>query len=411
MRYKLSYSPIGERQTITLNGSKSISNRVLIIRALAEQAFDIKNLSNADDTTKLDNLIRGITDGAVLDAGAAGTTFRFLTAYLSFRKGTQTLTGSARMKQRPIKILVDALVSLGARIEYLENEGYPPLSILPAEYKGIKKIKLSANVSSQYISALMLIAPYLSEGLSIQLSEDIVSLPYLLMTKHIMEQFGAKVDFDGQTFEVMPGKYQGRDFEIEGDWSAASYYYTIVGFSKIGYSIKLKGLHKESVQGDQVISDIGNHFGIETIFEDNEITLTKVKEGIKDNFNYNFVLCPDLAQSVSVMMAGLGVEGKLSGLRTLRIKETDRINALQQELSKVGIVIKDQGKEDLMIQSGKYIENRKPVFDTYEDHRMAMSLSALGLISPIEINEPAVVAKSYPLFWDDLEKLGFKIMP
>ncbi len=409
MKYSIRYESPSERKVITLNGSKSISNRALIIKSLCNEDFRIENLSSAKDTSTLEALLDKIVDGATLDAGAAGTTFRFLTAHLALQNGTQILTGSARMKQRPIGVLVEALRSIGAKIEYLEKEGYPPLKIHELDYNHVIEISLSANVSSQYISALMLIAPSLPNGLHIRLEGDIVSLPYLIMTKNLMSYFGAKIDFIENTFIVEASEYSPKPFKVEGDWSAASYYYSIVAFEKPGYTIQLKGLFKDSVQGDQAISKIAEYFGVETSYNQDGVILKKVEKEVNENFNYDFILCPDLTQSVSIMMAGLGVSGTLKGLQTLRIKETDRILALQQELGKVNVQVDDLGLPDTMKQSGRVSLKNIPVFDTYEDHRMAMTLACLAKFGSIEINEPEVVEKSYPTFWEDIATIGFKV--
>jgi 3-phosphoshikimate 1-carboxyvinyltransferase len=409
MKYRLSYQSPSEQRVISLNGSKSISNRALIIRALARENFKIENISTAKDTETLLHLLNAVSAGATLDTGAAGTTFRFLTAYLSLQDGKQILTGSERMKQRPIGELVEALRKLGASIEYLEEEGYPPLKIGTFVPIDITEISLAANISSQFISALMLIAPVLPNGLIIHLEGEIVSLPYLLMTKNLMSNFGAKIDFDGKSFSIQAGPYQAKSFSIEGDWSAASYFYSIVAFEKVGYQISLQGLRKDSVQGDQVIAEIGKSFGVDTSYHTEGITIKKVKESIPKSFDYNFILCPDLAQSVSIMMAGLGVQGKLSGLRTLRIKETDRILALQQELEKAKVNIDDLGQEGSMIQNGHLVLDNMPIFETYEDHRMAMTLTCLAVFGAIEIKDPNVVEKSYPNFWKDIAEIGFEI--
>ena len=410
MKYRLAYQSSPEHKVIALNGSKSISNRVLIIRALCDKSFEIGNLSSAKDTRTLHSLLNTVTEGATLDTGAAGTTFRFLTAYLSLQDGTQILTGSERMKQRPIGVLVDALRKLGAKIEYLEKEGYPPLKIHSLQNNTVKEINLPANISSQFISALMLIAPVMPEGLIITLEGEIVSLPYLLMTKNLMSYFGAQVDFDGNRFIIQPGSYEPKPFEVEGDWSAASYYYSIVAFEDIGYQIVLEGLDADSVQGDKVIAEIAETFGVETTYLPNAIRIKKVSPTVDQKFDYDFILCPDLAQSVSIMMAGLGVSGELSGLKTLRIKETDRIFALQKELSKVNVLIDDFDQEGMLNQQGEVNIDGIPLFETYEDHRMAMTLACLAIFGGIEIMEPDVVKKSYPHFWRDLQSIGFEIM-
>jgi len=255
----------------------------------------------------------------------------------------------------------------------------------------------------------MLIAPSLPNGLHIRLEGDIVSLPYLIMTKNLMSYFGAKIDFIENTFIVEACKYSPKPFKVEGDWSAASYYYSIVAFEKPGYTIQLKGLFKDSVQGDQAISEIAKHFGVETSYVQDGVILKKIEKEVNENFNYDFILCPDLTQSVSIMMAGLGVSGTLKGLQTLRIKETDRILALQQELGKIHVKVDDLGLPDTMKQSGRVSLKNIPVFDTYEDHRMAMTLACLAKFGSIEINEPEVVEKSYPTFWEDIATIGFKV--
>jgi len=407
MNYTLNYSGGQSGRRIKLNGSKSISNRVLIIQALCGASFSISNLSNAKDTTTLDTLLAHISDGAVLDTGAAGTTFRFLTAYLAFQEGSQTLTGSDRMKERPIKVLVEALRKLGANIKYLEREGYPPLQINSAVYNGVEEIELPADVSSQYISALMLIAPYLPNGLKIKLTGEIVSLPYLMMTKNLISFFGGDVGFEEDTFTLRPSTYTAKTFQVEGDWSAASYYYAVVAFEQKGFQLELEGIHQDSLQGDHVMTEIGRHFGVETSFDNSMATLSKISDVEKGRFHYDFMLCPDIAQTVSVMMAGLGVQGKLTGLKTLRIKETDRIQALRVELAKIAVKVDDHGQEDNFTQEGKFDLSETPSFDTYEDHRMAMALASLAIYDTIQINEPDVVNKSYPEFWNDLKKIGF----
>ena len=409
MKYTINYKGGKSGTRIKLNGSKSISNRVLIIQALCGAHFPIHNLSSAKDTSTLQQLLAVVEDGTVLDAGAAGTTFRFLTAYLAFQKGTQILTGSQRMKQRPIKVLVDALTQLGAEISYLENEGYPPLKIKSANNTEVNEITLPADVSSQYISALMLIAPYLAKGLKIKLEGNIVSLPYLLMTKNLISRFGGNISFDNACFTINPSSYKAQEFTVEGDWSAASYYYAIVAFEKAGFSLELEGVGNESLQGDRVMAEIGRNFGVDTVFDGEVAILTKAERKINNTFDFDFVLCPDLAQTISAMMAGLDVSGKAIGLKTLRIKETDRIDALRIELAKAKVIVDDRGYEDRFWQEGKSVLENTISFDTYEDHRMAMSLASLAVFDTIHINDPNVVKKSYPEFWNDLKKIGFLI--
>ena len=398
---------------ITLSGSKSISNRVLIIQALCEESFEIQNLSDSDDTRTLQSLLT--SDSFELDAHHAGTTFRFLTSYLAIKEGEQVLTGSSRMKERPIKALVEALNHLGADIEYLENEGYPPLKIKRPSKAFKSKIELPADISSQYISSLLLVAPYLEKGLEIKLIGEIVSRPYLEMTLRIMEYFGVHHSWEEDVIQVKPQKYKAKDFYVEADWSAASYYY-IMGALADGLDLRLKGLNEKSLQGDSAIVDIGKSFGIKTSFDSNEILLKKSGDEVVNHFEYNFLKCPDIAQSVSTMCAGLGVTGLFSGLQTLRIKETDRIAALQIELGKVSAFLsrlpdKFSKKSEVKyyIQEGKAETEAVPTFATYKDHRMAMAFAPLAMLFPIEVEDHMVVSKSYPNFWKDLASLGYII--
>lgn len=403
---------------ITLSGSKSISNRALLIRALCSECFEILNLSDSDDTVTMENLLNSNSD--VLDAHHAGTTFRFLTAYLSTQDGTQVLTGSERMQQRPIKALVDALNFLGADITYTKNEGYPPLKISSSKTVWKNDITLPANISSQYITALLLIAPTLPNGLTIRLEGEIVSKPYIEMTLGMMDYFGVKVivDWQNQMISISHQAYVAKDFFVEADWSAASYYYIIAGLSKSA-DIVLHGLQEDSLQGDAAIAQIGRKFGVETVFGNKSIRIVKdEKANIPEFFEYDFIKEPDIAQSVSILCAGLGVNALFTGLQTLRIKETDRIAALQNELQKVGVFIskmpakfsKKTGVEYYM-QEGKamFEQDDAPVFETYNDHRMAMAFAPLSLLGCVGVQDPNVISKSYPNYWKDLIKLGFQM--
>jgi 3-phosphoshikimate 1-carboxyvinyltransferase len=402
--------------TITLSGSKSISNRVLLIRALASGTFNIENLSDSDDTATLEQLLN-VTSG-LLDAHHAGTTFRFMTAYLALQDGTQVLTGSERMKQRPIKALADALNFLGANIEYMEKDGFPPLKINPPSGTWKNEISLPADISSQFITALLLIGPQLPDGLKIHLTGEIVSVPYIEMTIDIMSYFGVKTSWEGQTLSVAHQSYIPKDYFVEADWSAASYYYVIAGLAASA-DIKLKGLKSNSIQGDSAIAEIGKKFGIETVFEENKVQVIKRSEvNVPPLFEYNFVRVPDIAQSISVLCAGLGVKGLLSGLQTLRIKETDRIAALQTEHSKTGVSFykmpagfSKKTKVEYYMQEGRssVTKDNIPQIDTYSDHRMAMAFAPISLLFPLSINDPMVVTKSYPRYWEDLKSLGFKM--
>jgi len=392
---------------IDLAGSKSISNRALIIQALCEEKFDIHRLANAKDTETLEALLSSGSD--VLDVGPAGTTFRFLTAYLSLQKGTQTLTGSERMKKRPIGVLVDALRILGAEIDYLENEGYPPLLIKDANPFTSNEISIPSNVSSQYISALLLIAPTLENGLELNLVGKIVSRPYIQMTLNLMAYFGINYTWEGQKIIVKHQKYEAKPFTVEADWSAASYYYAIAAFANDDLDLQLNGLFEDSVQGDAVIAKIGEKFGIKSVFNEKGVHLSKVENFKAKSFEFDFLECPDIAQTVAVMCGGLAVNAQFFGLETLKIKETDRVVALYQELKKVKVDFIEQENESCKV-SGKATFDEIIQFPTYEDHRMAMAFAPLAMFHEVTIEEPKVVEKSYPDFWKDLEKLGFEII-
>lgn len=395
--------------SITLAGSKSISNRVLIIRALTTTPFDIHRVANAKDTRLLQELLT--TDTDVLDAGAAGTTFRFLTAYLAFKQGTQVLTGSPRMKERPIGVLVDALRQLGASIEYLERDGYPPLRISsPTSVPESNVLRISAGTSSQYISALLMIAPTLPNGLELVLEGKVVSRPYIEMTLRLMAYFGVQHTWENATIRIVPQAYTPRNFTVEADWSAASYYYSMAALSKSA-DLTLHGLYKDSLQGDAILPDIYETLGVYTQFHESGIRLTKAGHNKTSEFEWDFLRCPDLAQTLAVTCAGLGIPGMFSGVETLRIKETDRIGALREELAKTSVEVTpiSTGQQEQFKLSGRARWEEPPVFQTYEDHRMAMAFAPLALLKPICIADPEVVEKSYPDFWKDLQQLGFDI--
>jgi 3-phosphoshikimate 1-carboxyvinyltransferase len=409
--------------TITLDGSKSISNRVLIIKALCSEDFPIQHLSTSKDTQTLEKLLADFqtargnhhTTQPVFDCGAAGTTFRFLTAYLALQKGSQILTGSERMKQRPIGKLVNALRALGCSIDYLEKEGYPPLSINSPHALKTNSLIISADTSSQYITALLLVAPILPRGLNLTLDGKIVSRPYIEMTLALMQHFGIAHTWEGNTINIEPQNYQARPITVEADWSAASYYYALAIFAD-ELDLELKGLFADSLQGDSVANEIGFHFGVDTIYTEGGVRLKKSGNLMTELFDWDFVKCPDIAQTFAVVCAGTGVQGLFTGLETLFIKETDRVAALKNELSKLNVAFvklpakfsQKSHKQYFMVDGQSQFENT-PTFPTYEDHRMAMSFAPLALFHPIRIEDPSVVSKSYPQFWVDLEKLGFVI--
>jgi 3-phosphoshikimate 1-carboxyvinyltransferase len=407
----LSISPPASRTitgSVILNGSKSISNRVLIMNALANGSFTLENLSHADDTVAMQKLLQ--SDAPILDAGAGGTTFRFLTAYLAIQAGRDVvLTGSERMQQRPIKILVDALRKLGADIDYVNHEGFPPLRIKGKKLAG-GKITLPADTSSQYITALLLIAPQLESGLELELTGTIVSLPYIRMTLKLMQEFGIESSFTGNHIIIEPGQYQSKLFFVEADWSAASYFYSIAALSKEA-KIELQGLTNQNIQGDSVIAEIARNFGVETTFSDRIILIEKRSEPKITSFQFDFLNCPDLTQTVVAMCAGLEIDMECSGLQTLRIKETDRIAALNDELFDLGLAeFIETGDNEWQLQNCQPQVFNHHIIRTYEDHRMAMAFAPLCLkTGALQIADPQVVSKSYPKFWEDLKNLDFQI--
>ncbi len=387
---------------INLTSSKSESNRVLVIRALCDEDFPIHNLAAAKDTETMIELLAD--KGNVKDVGPAGTTMRFLTAYYANTPGTWTLTGSERMRNRPIKILVDALKDLGADIEYLEKDGCPPMKINGKKLSG-GKISIDGSVSSQYLSALIMIAPSLSGGLQMELTDKIASIPYLKMTLSLIEHFGAEYTFEGNIIDIKEGKYKAKEFTVEADWSAASYWYQIAALSKSA-NIKLKGLKEVSLQGDSAIVEMYKNLGVSSTFNGNEVSLIKEDDSTSKEFNYDFSDCPDVAQTLASTLVGLNIKGHFKGLESLRIKETDRIDAIKKELEKFGASIDILPDDEIQINHSEISTTNKTI-ETYDDHRVAMSIAPLCLkVDQIEIEEPNVVAKSYPKFWDDLAQNG-----
>jgi 3-phosphoshikimate 1-carboxyvinyltransferase len=392
---------------INLPSSKSISNRLLIIRALCKDDFTINNLSDCDDTRILNTALQEL-DSSKIDIQNAGTAMRFLTAYLATQAGERILTGSPRMKERPIKELVEALKDLGGDIEYLEKDNFPPLKI---KYQQLKRneISIKANISSQFISALMLIAPILEKGLTINLTGKILSRDYILMTKKLMEEFGIDVLWEEKTIKIKHGEYRAKDFTVEADWSAASCWYEIVAFANKA-DIVLNGVSKNSIQGDSILPQIFDKIGVSTEYFPGGIRLSKNNNKPK-KFSFDFISNPDLAQTLAVTLVGLSIPFKFSGLDNLNIKETNRVEALKIELLKLGGSI-DDDEENIISWNGEKIKiNQKEIFySTYTDHRMAMAFAPLALIhNNVIINEPLVVTKSYPNFWEDFASVGFKI--
>ena len=392
---------------IQLPASKSISNRALIIHALSYAGEQIHNLADCDDTNVLVEALHSNT--RIFDIGAAGTAMRFLTAFLSKIVGEWVITGSDRMKQRPISILVDALNKLGAHIEYVEKEGFPPLRIHGSALTG-GKIELDGSVSSQYISALLMIAPTMRDGLTLKLTEKIISKPYIYLTIKLMEDFGVKAIWADDVIIIHPQEYKPVDYTVESDWSAASYWYQICALSQKS-EIKLLGLNKNSYQGDSKVAEIFSSLGVHTKFQKGEIILAKSNK-LTNKLIYNFTDQPDLAQTVVATCCFLQIPFRFSGLQSLKIKETNRVKALQNECKKLGFVLEEPA-EGILEWDGKRCEAvPDPVIKTYEDHRMAMAFAPVCLkTGQIQIENPMVVTKSYPGYWDDLQAVGFNLTP
>jgi len=393
------------QQAIEITGSKSESNRSLLLKALYSNVT-ISNLSNSDDAEVMQKGLQ-ISNG-IVDIHHAGTAMRFLTGYFASQEGKEvTLIGSQRMTERPIKVLVDALLNLGADIAYEKNEGYPPIHI---KGKRLRKnqVSLPADISSQYISSLLLIAPSLENGLELELVGKITSVPYIKMTLALLNEIGVKNSFEGNTINVAPkASVETTNLVVESDWSSASYFYSIVALSEIGTEITLSAYKEDSLQGDSVLAEIYIDFGVETVFEENKITLKKSYSCESSSLNYDLANAPDIAQTISVTCFGLGIGCHLTGLHTLKIKETDRLEALNTELSKLGATISVSDRTLTL----KPIQIIKPevAIDTYSDHRMAMAFAPLAMKMPIIINDAEVVSKSYPDYWTDLKQLQFSV--
>jgi len=387
MNYKIYHPTKTVECEIDLPASKSISNRLLIIQALCKQEFAITNLSNSEDTKALQKALK--TTATTIDVGAAGTSFRFLTAYLSTLVGNRfILTGSNRMKERPIIELVDALLELGVEIKYLEKTGFPPLEILGTNITE-NKVSIDGKISSQFISAILLIAPTLKNGIKLKISGEIVSKPYIIMTLKIMEEFGIFHTWKEDTIEIKPQKYSAKDYNIEADWSAASFWYEIAALSS-SCTITLNGLTENSIQGDREVMELFENLGVQTKFKNGSIILTKKEE--KDiSKEINLINTPDLYQPLECTLFAKKLTTKFLGLQTLKDKETNRIKAVENELSNL-VTTKE--------------------ITTYKDHRMAMSFAPLCLkYDTLQINDVEVVDKSYPNFWNDIKKGGFIITP
>lgn len=400
MTYAINSANLKEHIEIDLPASKSLSNRALIIKALCEGECQLQNLSDCDDTrVMLAAFQPGTTDAngvRTVDIGAAGTSMRFLTAYFATRPGAEVImTGSQRMKERPIRILVDALRNLGAEIEYVESEGFPPLRIHGKQLAG-GRLSIDGSTSSQYISALLMIAPTLTSGLQLTLEGQITSRPYISMTLGLMRYFGVESQWDGNLISVAPQKYLAHDYTVESDWSAASYWYQIGTLARLP-EVKMSGLHENSLQGDAAVADM----------------FLEICNSEKESFVADLSETPDLAQTIICTLCALQKPFTISGLHTLRIKETDRVAALENELAKLGYEVSDHMADNTVVmtyEGGKTNGVTDPVIATYKDHRMAMAFAPLCLVlGNININDPAVVSKSYPNYWEDLKKAGFII--
>ena len=407
MDIKIQKTQLHNHQKVQITGSKSESNRLLLLQALYPQV-SISNVSNSDDSVLMRKALS--SEEELIDIHHAGTAMRFLTAYFSIQKGRETIiTGSPRMKERPIKILVDALSTLGAEITYLENDGFPPLKIIGKELTE-NKVTLAANVSSQYISALLLIASKFEKGLELTLEGKITSVPYINMTLSLLNSVGVETSFVENIITVKPNTtdIEPQTLTVESDWSSASYFYGLIALSDVGTEITIGSYKRESLQGDSVLADIYEKFGVTTTFLKESITLRK-----SSNIDINSIVeldlknAPDIAQTIAVTAFGLGLECYMIGLHTLKIKETDRLVALKTELEKLGaeVIITDLS---LHLKPSKTV-NSNITIATYNDHRMAMAFAPLGLKVPIVIENADVVSKSYPQFWEDFKTIGFNL--
>lgn len=406
MQYLLN-APASLYATVQLPASKSISNRALILHALSGGSTRPENLSDCDDTQVMIRALDHMPD--VIDIHAAGTAMRFLTAYLCVTPGTHTITGTERMQQRPIRILVDALRTLGARIDYAGNEGFPPLYINGTQLTG-SEIELAGNVSSQYISALLMIGAVLPVGLKLRLTGNIISRPYINLTLQLMHDFGAQAGWTSESsIDVTPGGYRDTPFRVESDWSAASYWYQMTALATGSPEVELLGLFANSAQGDSRGAELFARLGVQTEYTPQGVKLRKQGHPVV-RLDEDLVDIPDLAQTFVVTSCLLDVPFRFTGLQSLKIKETDRICALITELRKLGYVVHAEQDSILWWDGERCPADEQPGIDTYEDHRMAMAFAPACLVCPsIRINEPQVVSKSYPRYWDDLQAAGFGI--
>ena len=400
-------APLKFSTTVHLPASKSISNRILLLNTLSSAPQEIQNLSDCDDTNVMALALQ--TQQPEMDIKAAGTAMRFLTAYLAGENGIWTITGTERMRNRPIKILVDALNALGAHIEYTDKEGFPPLRINGRPLEG-GEVWLDGDVSSQYISALLMVAPLMANGLRLHLKSEVISKPYLQLTIRLMNEFGVAVSGEGHTLSVQPQSYNPVPFIVESDWSAASYWYEMVALSDDA-EVTLKGLFANSLQGDTQIVNLFRLLGVETIFTPTGVVIKRKQRSINESFEYDFADMPDMAQTFAITCAMLDIPFCFSGLKSLKIKETNRLAALQTELLKLGFLLTERNDQILQWNGKRTKCATSPIIHTYEDHRMAMAFApvAIRYADGIRIADCEVVSKSYPYFWDDLLKAGFQL--
>ena len=417
MNIHLSPSKLKSSSHITITGSKSETNRLLLLQALFPE-LELKNTSNSDDSEVMFKALSQILEPTThhpppttIDVHHAGTAMRFLTAYFAIQSNQEVvLTGSSRMKERPIHILVEALNSLGAQISYEEKVGFPPIRIKGRELQK-SEIDIEANTSSQYISALLLIAPKLRHGLKINLIGEVTSLPYIQMTLELLNEIGVETSFENKSITIQPTAFnlQPKTLTIESDWSSASYFYSLVALSELGTAITLSSYKKNSLQGDSVLAEIYQDFGVKTVFNENKtITISKSNHKINNlqPITYNLQQSPDIAQTIAVTCFGLGLGCHLTGLHTLKIKETDRIQALKNELENIGASVSITNNS-ISLKSSKFIKENITI-KTYQDHRMAMAFAPLALKTSLIIEDAEVVSKSYPDFWNDLKSCGIQ---
>lgn len=414
-KYRFAHLSVNSKSIVgkvSLGGSKSISNRVQIIRALTETNFEIKNLSDSKDSLTLQRLLTQDSD-QIYDTGHAGTCFRFMTAYLATKQGTQILSGSNRMKERPIGPLADALNSIGAQIEYMEKEGFPPLKISAPKNEWAKEVEIDGSMSSQFISALLLIAPALPNGITVKIIGKLVSIPYVKMTLKLLQYFGVESEWVENNIRIAPQKYAAKEFQVEADWSSASYLYNLVALNP-GSEIEIEGLFEESLQGDSAIQKMTEKLGVQSNWKNGKLSIKHNEENI-ELFEYNFIEQPDLAQTIACLCAGKNIQAIFNGLQTLFIKETDRVGALTAELQKCGVFVSKlpekytkDASDDYYMFEGSLTTTDQPI-KTYQDHRMAMAFATLATKIDLTIEDPYVVVKSFPDFWEVLSQLGFTI--